>query len=144
MNWQFIANGVGASNPLWSTIPADGTAWTGAPGSWAADVIKLKNGKYHFYYRFCGTGRVTRLDRNSPDANVTLTATITLNGMQTTKMFDVTVRSLAPPQPIAAYDFENDLNASRGMFGPGVVIGARADAARAGSTQPAMLWSGTA
>lgn len=54
MNWQYVANGVDATNPLYSTIPAAGTQWTGVPGSWAADVIKLKNGKYHFYYSFCG------------------------------------------------------------------------------------------
>lgn len=54
MNWQYIANGVDASNPLWSTIPLEGNQWTGIPGSWAADVIKLKDGKYHFYYSFCG------------------------------------------------------------------------------------------
>jgi arabinan endo-1,5-alpha-L-arabinosidase len=54
MGWQFVANGVDASNPLWSTIPADGNTWTGIPGSWAADVIKLKNGKFYFYYSFCG------------------------------------------------------------------------------------------
>ncbi len=54
MNWQYIANGVDATNPLWSTIPLAGNQWTGIPGSWAADVIKLKNGKYHFYYSFCG------------------------------------------------------------------------------------------
>ncbi|GFE86516.1 LamG-like jellyroll fold domain-containing protein [Steroidobacter agaridevorans] len=75
------------------------------------------------------TGQVTRPDRNSPDVNVTLTATITLNGAQVTKTFEVTVRSLAPPQPIAAYDFENDLNGSRGVFGPGVVTGPRVDQA---------------
>lgn len=39
MNWQFVANGVDATNPLWSTIPAAGNEWTGAPGSWAADEI---------------------------------------------------------------------------------------------------------
>ncbi|MBB6093719.1 arabinan endo-1,5-alpha-L-arabinosidase [Povalibacter uvarum] len=54
MNWQYVANGVDAANPLWSTIPTDGNTWTGAPGSWAADVIKLKDGKYRFYYSFCG------------------------------------------------------------------------------------------
>ena len=48
MNWQYVANGVDATNPLYSTIPLDGTQWTGVPGSWAADVIKLKNGKYLF------------------------------------------------------------------------------------------------
>jgi arabinan endo-1,5-alpha-L-arabinosidase len=54
MNWQYIANGVDAANPLWSTIPLEGTQWTGIPGSWAADVIKLKDGRYRFYYNFCG------------------------------------------------------------------------------------------
>jgi arabinan endo-1,5-alpha-L-arabinosidase len=54
MRWQFVANGVDASNPLYSTIPLDGNEWTGVPGSWAADVIKLKDGKFYFYYSFCG------------------------------------------------------------------------------------------
>ena len=54
MGWQFVANGVDSNNPLYSTIPLDGYEWTGAAGSWAADVIKLKNGKFHFYYSFCG------------------------------------------------------------------------------------------
>jgi arabinan endo-1,5-alpha-L-arabinosidase len=54
MNWQYIANGLDAGNPLWSTIPQEGNQWTGIPGSWAADVIKLADGKYHFYYNFCG------------------------------------------------------------------------------------------
>lgn len=75
------------------------------------------------------TGQVTRPGRDSPDVNVTLTATITLNGVPATKTFDVTVRSLAPPAPIATYDFENDLNASAGAFGAGVVVGSRPDQA---------------
>jgi arabinan endo-1,5-alpha-L-arabinosidase len=54
MNWQYIANGVDAANPLWSTIPLDGNQWTGAPGSWAADVIRRKDGRYYFYYSYCG------------------------------------------------------------------------------------------
>ena len=54
MQWDYVANGLDASNPLWSTIPLEGNQWTGIPGSWAADVIKLKDGKYHFYYSFCG------------------------------------------------------------------------------------------
>jgi arabinan endo-1,5-alpha-L-arabinosidase len=54
MRWQFIANGVDPANPLWSTIPAAGTQYAGIPGSWAADVIKFKDGKYYFYYSFCG------------------------------------------------------------------------------------------
>jgi arabinan endo-1,5-alpha-L-arabinosidase len=54
MGWQFIANGVEPSNPLWSTIPLEGNTWTGQPGSWAADVIKLRDGKFYFYYSFCG------------------------------------------------------------------------------------------
>jgi hypothetical protein len=74
---------------------------------------------------------VTRPDASSPDVDVTLAATITLNGQQTMKTFVVTVRSLAPPTPVAAYEFESGLDDSTGAFGPG-------------STQPTMLWSGTA
>jgi arabinan endo-1,5-alpha-L-arabinosidase len=54
MQWDYVANGLDAANPLWSTIPLEGNQWTGIPGSWAADVIKLKDGKFHFYYSFCG------------------------------------------------------------------------------------------
>jgi arabinan endo-1,5-alpha-L-arabinosidase len=70
-------------------------------------------------------GKVTRPDRDSPDAHVALTATIVLNGAQTTKTFDVTVKSLAPPAPVAAYSFEGNLDASAGVFGPGFVVGNR-------------------
>jgi len=62
MNWQYIANGLDAANPLWSTIPLEGNQWTGAPGSWAADVIQRKDGRYYFYYNYCGlppTGECT-------------------------------------------------------------------------------------
>src|SRR5688500_7204473 len=54
MNWQYLANGLDAGNPLWSTIPPAGNQWTGIPGSWAADVIRLADGRYYFYYNFCG------------------------------------------------------------------------------------------
>jgi arabinan endo-1,5-alpha-L-arabinosidase len=57
--------------------------------------------------------------------DVTLTATITLNGQQTMKTFVVTVRSLAPPTPVAAYEFESGLDDSTGAFGPGSVVGSR-------------------
>jgi arabinan endo-1,5-alpha-L-arabinosidase len=73
------------------------------------------------------TGRVTRPDANSPDVDVTLTATITLNGQQTTRIFVVTVRSLAPPTPVAAYEFESGLDDSTGAFGPGTIVGSRID-----------------
>lgn len=58
MNWtQVASDGVAASRLFntYATEIADGTAWTGGfIGSWAPDVIKLADGKYHFYYDFCG------------------------------------------------------------------------------------------
>jgi beta-xylosidase len=65
MNWQYIANGVNPANRLWSTIPEGGMAWTDIPGSWAADVIKRKDGKYSFYYSFCGMFPTTSLPAGS-------------------------------------------------------------------------------
>lgn len=57
MKWTRVAEGVDNVNPLFNTFSsqiADGIAWTGETGSWAADVIKLKDGKYYFYYNHCG------------------------------------------------------------------------------------------
>jgi arabinan endo-1,5-alpha-L-arabinosidase len=71
------------------------------------------------------SGKVTRPDRDSPDAHVTLTATLTLGGAQIIKTFDVTVKSLAPPTPVAAYPFEGTLDSSVGTFGPGYAVGTR-------------------
>jgi arabinan endo-1,5-alpha-L-arabinosidase len=56
---------------------------------------------------------------------VILTATLSLQGEQTQRTFVVTVKSLAPPIPVAAYDFEDSLNDSTGFNGPGVVVGSR-------------------
>ncbi len=57
MSWTRVAEGVNDQNPLFNTFSsqiAEGTEWTGGyKGSWAPDVIKLKDGKYYFYYDFC-------------------------------------------------------------------------------------------
>jgi len=71
------------------------------------------------------TGKVTRPGRDAPDAEVILTATLTLNGMQTTRSFTVNVKSLAPPTPVAAYRFEDSLDDSTGAQAPGSVVGSR-------------------
>lgn len=57
MKWTRVAEGVDDVNPLFNTFSsqmADGISWTGETGSWAPDVIKLKDGKYYFYYDHCG------------------------------------------------------------------------------------------
>ncbi len=68
MNWSYItrtdgdveriANDANDQNPLFDTMStqmADAFEWTGPyfKGSWAADVIQLKDGKYYFYYNWC-------------------------------------------------------------------------------------------
>lgn len=54
MNWTWVAAGVDDYNPLFnynvSNELAEGFAWTGEQGLWAADVIQLSDGKYYFYY----------------------------------------------------------------------------------------------
>lgn len=58
INWtQVASDGVEASSlfETYATEIAEGTAWTGGfMGSWAPDIKKLADGKYHFYYNFCG------------------------------------------------------------------------------------------
>ncbi len=60
-------------------------------------------------------GRVTRPGLTEPDANVTLTATLTLDGQLTTGRSRSRVKSLAPPVPVAAYRFEDNLQEASGL-----------------------------
>lgn len=61
----------------------------------------------------------------SVDAQVTLTATLTLDGETTTKSFVATVNSLAPAQPVAHFSFEEHLDDETANFGAGSVTGDR-------------------
>lgn len=56
MNWTKIADGVDAANPLFSnvlTALAPTFAWSQVNGLWAADVARLGDGKFYFYYNSC-------------------------------------------------------------------------------------------
>lgn len=65
------------------------------------------------------SGKVTRPARGEADASVTLTATITLAGESTVKTFVATVISKTPPEPVARFSFEENLEDSVGGFGAG-------------------------
>ena len=69
------------------------------------------------------TGVVTRPDQDSPPADVTLTATVTLDGQSMTRDFQATVSNLAPPEPHAVYSFEDNLDESLGNFAAGTSTG---------------------
>ncbi|MED5524231.1 MAG: LamG-like jellyroll fold domain-containing protein [Pseudomonadota bacterium] len=70
-------------------------------------------------------GTVTQPSASQGDTTVTLTATLSLDGLSTSKAFAVTVRSLGAPTPVAEYDFDNDdLTDSQGNFAAGTVVGA--------------------
>ncbi|WP_160152455.1 LamG-like jellyroll fold domain-containing protein [Microbulbifer sp. ALW1] len=73
------------------------------------------------------TGVVTRPEGS--DAEVTLTATLTLNGAQEVKTFAATVKSSGLPEPVAHYGFEQTLDDTTGNFGAGNVVGNLIDAA---------------
>ncbi|QJR81258.1 family 43 glycosylhydrolase [Alteromonas pelagimontana] len=65
------------------------------------------------------TGAVTRPERGQADAQVTLTATISLAGQTTTKEFVATVISNTPPEPVARFSFEDNIDDATGNFAPG-------------------------
>lgn len=71
------------------------------------------------------TGVVTRPGRESSNVDVTLTAAINLDGQATSKTFVATVSSLAPPEPVATFSFEEDLADSTGNFGMGTATADR-------------------
>ncbi|WP_111640957.1 LamG-like jellyroll fold domain-containing protein [Marinimicrobium alkaliphilum] len=71
--------------------------------------------------------QVTRPGATAADADVTLTATITLGGEQRSKTFEARVLSLAPPEPVASFRFDGNLDDSTGNFNAGQVTGNRID-----------------
>lgn len=56
LNWQPVANGVNDSNPLFTRITtqlAATFAWAQSNTLWAADVARLPDGRFAFYYNAC-------------------------------------------------------------------------------------------
>ncbi|MGV7206942.1 glycoside hydrolase family 43 protein [Oxalobacteraceae bacterium A2-2] len=56
MNWTKIADGVTATNPLFSNVVtalADTFAWAQVTDLWAPDVTRLDDGKFYIYYCAC-------------------------------------------------------------------------------------------
>ncbi len=75
-------------------------------------------------------GKVTRPGLTEPDRQVTLTATVNLNGLQQSRDFVVTVRSLAPPTPLANFSFDlSNLADATGRFNAGSSTGSKLDQA---------------
>ncbi|HTF94935.1 MAG TPA: LamG-like jellyroll fold domain-containing protein [Cellvibrio sp.] len=79
------------------------------------------------------SGVVTRPARGQSDVEVVLDAHIALGGQTVIKQISVTVKSLTPPEPVAVFNFEDDLTDSKGTFGAGSMVGNRVDVA--GGTQ---------
>ncbi|QYK03053.1 LamG-like jellyroll fold domain-containing protein [Shewanella psychrotolerans] len=69
------------------------------------------------------TGKVTLPGREETDKQVTLTATLKLAGEMSTKVFTATVKSKAPPTPVAIFSFEDDLKDVSANFGAGNLVG---------------------
>ena len=68
-------------------------------------------------------GNITQPSATSPDAEVTLIATITYGGISTTKEFNAVVKSKAPPAPVAVFAFDENLDEQDNLVGPGTVVG---------------------
>ncbi|GEM_PF-157744 len=68
-------------------------------------------------------GTVTRPSAGEPDAVVTLTALIEVNGEQVEKQFVITVKARSIYNRIAQFEFENNLSDSFGAFSDAISIG---------------------
>lgn len=57
MNWERVADGVTAANPLFDDVTeelADALGWADAETLWAADIIQLNSdGRFYMYYNAC-------------------------------------------------------------------------------------------
>lgn len=70
MTWERVAQEVNDTNPLFNTYASEiseGIEWVGGhQGSWAADVIRLNDGRYYFYYNHCANPESEAGDCNLP------------------------------------------------------------------------------
>ncbi|HEY8941324.1 MAG TPA: family 43 glycosylhydrolase, partial [Cellvibrio sp.] len=84
MSWTRVADGVNDQNPIFNTYAsqaAEGIEWVGGhQGSWAADVIKLKDGKYYFYYNHCATPGNANGDCVSPRSYIGVAVSSNIEG----------------------------------------------------------------
>lgn len=56
MQWDLVASGVNAENPLFENVVEElkeTFAWAQTDTLWAADVIQLGDGRFYFYYNAC-------------------------------------------------------------------------------------------
>jgi arabinan endo-1,5-alpha-L-arabinosidase len=56
MNWTLVAEGVDNANPLFTNVLTalqETFAWSQVNALWAADVARLGDGRYYFYYNSC-------------------------------------------------------------------------------------------
>ena len=56
MQWDLVASGVNAENPLFENVVAqlkETFAWAQTDTLWAADVIQLQDGRFYMYYNAC-------------------------------------------------------------------------------------------
>ncbi len=56
MNWELVASGANVENPLFDNVIEELKEtfdWAQTDTLWAADVIKLEDGKYYMYYNAC-------------------------------------------------------------------------------------------
>lgn len=70
-------------------------------------------------------GTVIRPNVGEGDRTVTLTATMTLNGVTTRREFQVTVPARLPFNRVAQFSFENSLNERLGRFTTATATGNR-------------------
>lgn len=115
MSWTRVADGVNDQNPIFSTYAsqaAEGIEWVGGhQGSWAADVIKLKDGKYYFYYNHCATPDNANGDCVSPRSYIGVATSSNIEGPYVNKglilrtgMTDQEIAQGKGPDGVTSYD----------------------------------------
>ncbi len=56
MQWDKVADGVNAANPLFDDVTkelAEALDWAESETLWAGDIIQLEDGKFYMYYNAC-------------------------------------------------------------------------------------------
>ncbi|MCW8126295.1 LamG-like jellyroll fold domain-containing protein [Microbulbifer halophilus] len=115
MHWERVANEVNDANPLFNTYASEiseGIEWVGGhQGSWAADVIRLGDGRYYFYYNHCANPASEAGDCDTPRSYLGVAVSDSIEGPYTdlgiflrSGMTDEEIAAGYGPEGLESYD----------------------------------------
>lgn len=133
MNWELVASGVADGNPLIPNVTQElrkTLEWAESDTLWAADVIRLDDGKYYMYYNACrgdsplsamGVAVAKNIEGPYKDKGIILKSGMWNNSSEDGTIYDATVHPNVV-DPDVFFDKDGKLWMVYGSYSGGIFI----------------------